>query len=186
MAGNVLGQEILGSVDYAIDHLPTIRLLVVLGHSHCGAVTATVDAFLDAAGYLGFSKDHQLRSIVNQLFPAVRLGYDSLHETYGRNAADSPGYREALTETSSAINAALMASLLQFDLDAHRQDQIKAVFGIYDLDTRRVDVPGVGKNESITSRLLDPPADADGFRALGLEVSAGPVVRRLMEESVPS
>src|SRR5215469_3574083 len=40
VAGNVLGQECLGSLRYAVLHFPkTLKLLVVLAHAKCGAVT---------------------------------------------------------------------------------------------------------------------------------------------------
>ena len=39
-AGNVVDDDVLGSIEYAVEHLGT-PLVVVLGHSCCGAVTAT-------------------------------------------------------------------------------------------------------------------------------------------------
>ena len=39
-AGNVVDEDVLGSIEYAVEHLGT-PLVVVLGHSNCGAVTAT-------------------------------------------------------------------------------------------------------------------------------------------------
>ena len=46
VAGNVLGVECLGSIDYAVSHLgKSLKLVVVLGHSTCGAVTAAVDSY---------------------------------------------------------------------------------------------------------------------------------------------
>lgn len=39
-AGNVVDEDVLGSIEYAVEHLGT-PLVVVLGHSYCGAVTAT-------------------------------------------------------------------------------------------------------------------------------------------------
>ena len=39
-AGNVVDKDVLGSIEYAVEHLGT-PLVVVLGHSSCGAVTAT-------------------------------------------------------------------------------------------------------------------------------------------------
>ena len=39
-AGNVVDDDVLGSIEYAVEHLET-SLVVVLGHSCCGAVTAT-------------------------------------------------------------------------------------------------------------------------------------------------
>ena len=41
VAGNVMDHHQLGSVEYAADHLGT-NLVVVLGHTHCGAVGATI------------------------------------------------------------------------------------------------------------------------------------------------
>ncbi len=43
VAGNVMDKHQLGSVEYAADHLGT-RLVVVLGHEHCGAVGAAMGA----------------------------------------------------------------------------------------------------------------------------------------------
>lgn len=39
-AGNVVDKHVLGSIEYAVEHLGT-SLVVVMGHSSCGAVTAT-------------------------------------------------------------------------------------------------------------------------------------------------
>ena len=39
-AGNVVDEDVLGSIEYAVEHLET-SLVVVMGHSRCGAVTAT-------------------------------------------------------------------------------------------------------------------------------------------------
>ena len=39
-AGNVIDKHVLGSIEYAVEHLGT-ALVVVMGHSSCGAVTAT-------------------------------------------------------------------------------------------------------------------------------------------------
>jgi carbonic anhydrase len=42
VAGNVIDPVVLGSIEYAAEHLHT-HLLVVLGHEGCGAVKATLD-----------------------------------------------------------------------------------------------------------------------------------------------
>jgi carbonic anhydrase len=43
VAGNVIAADVLGSIQYAVRHLET-RLLVVMGHEECGAVTAAVES----------------------------------------------------------------------------------------------------------------------------------------------
>src|SRR6185312_15123878 len=47
VAGNVLGIECLGSIDFAVARMKSIRLLTVLGHTNCGAVTSAVDMYLE-------------------------------------------------------------------------------------------------------------------------------------------
>ena len=42
-AGNLVDDHGLGSIEYAVDHLGT-RLIVVLGHSRCGAVKAALES----------------------------------------------------------------------------------------------------------------------------------------------
>lgn len=61
VAGNVMDQVALGSVEYGVEHLKT-PLLVVLGHEKCGAVKATVDGG-EAPGSIG--------AIVAKIKPAV-------------------------------------------------------------------------------------------------------------------
>ncbi|HEX4794158.1 MAG TPA: carbonic anhydrase [Humisphaera sp.] len=41
VAGNVVDPDMLGSIEYAVEHLHT-HLIVVLGHDNCGAVTAAI------------------------------------------------------------------------------------------------------------------------------------------------
>ena len=61
VAGNIVDDVALGSVEYAVDHLGT-KLVIVLGHGNCGAVTATVQGG-EAHGHIG--------SIVRTIAPAV-------------------------------------------------------------------------------------------------------------------
>ena len=49
VAGNVVDTDVTASIEYAVDHLDT-RLVVVLGHSGCGAVTATINHLRDPDG----------------------------------------------------------------------------------------------------------------------------------------
>ena len=43
VAGNVMDNHQIGSVEYAAEHLGS-KLLVILGHTHCGAVGATISS----------------------------------------------------------------------------------------------------------------------------------------------
>ena len=72
VAGNTLGDDVRGSLNYAIEHLgESLKLIVVLGHSGCGAVTAAADVFLDPSGYLSLASKHSIRSMVDRLLVVV-------------------------------------------------------------------------------------------------------------------
>ncbi len=65
VAGNVINDEGLGSVEYSVDHLGS-RLILVLGHQNCGAVKAareTIAAKGNAPGHI--------ESLVTAIKPAV-------------------------------------------------------------------------------------------------------------------
>jgi len=61
LPGHFLIDEVLGSIEYAVEHLGT-RLIVVLGHERCGAVEAVVKG-AEASGHIG--------SLVKAIKPAV-------------------------------------------------------------------------------------------------------------------
>ena len=65
VAGNVIDDHGLGSIEYAVDHL-AVRLIVVLGHQRCGAVKAakeTIAAKTEAPAHI--------QSLVTAIQPAV-------------------------------------------------------------------------------------------------------------------
>jgi carbonic anhydrase len=66
VAGNVVAPSQVGSVEFAAERFGT-RLVVVLGHSQCGAVTATLEELRRPDE--GTSRN--LRSIVNRIRPSV-------------------------------------------------------------------------------------------------------------------
>ncbi len=60
VAGNVMDHHQLGSVEYAADHLGT-NLVVVLGHTHCGAVGAALTSNPD--GFVKYITDEIKKAI---------------------------------------------------------------------------------------------------------------------------
>ena len=65
VAGNVINDEGLGSIEYAIDHLGS-RLILVLGHQRCGAVQAAKETIAAK----GKAPAH-IQSLVTAIKPAV-------------------------------------------------------------------------------------------------------------------
>ena len=66
VAGNIVAPSQVGSVEFAAERFGT-RLVVVLGHSNCGAILAT----LEQLGRPGGSESPNLRSIVDRVRPSV-------------------------------------------------------------------------------------------------------------------
>ena len=62
LAGNIVDNVALGSIEYAVEHLGS-KLIVVLGHGKCGAVTAATQG-ADAPGHVG--------AVVKAIQPAVK------------------------------------------------------------------------------------------------------------------
>jgi carbonic anhydrase len=66
VAGNVIADDVMGSLSYAAEHLNT-QLFVVMGHEGCGAVTAAVDALL------GHSKQTEhIESLLKMITPGLK------------------------------------------------------------------------------------------------------------------
>ena len=73
LAGNVCGANTTGSVEYGLCHVNT-PLLVVLGHSHCGAVTAVSEA---TKGH-GHALERNIPPLVAPIGPAVKRAIDQM------------------------------------------------------------------------------------------------------------
>ena len=66
VAGNIVAPSQIGSVEFAAARFET-RLVVVLGHTNCGAIQATVDEL----GRRSEEQSRNLRSIVDRIRPSV-------------------------------------------------------------------------------------------------------------------
>ena len=114
-AGNLVDDHALGSIEYAVGHLG-VRLIVVLGHQRCGAVSAAL-ASDTAPGHV--------QSLVRDIQPAVQA------------EKGKPG--DALTNTI-AENAREIAGRIhqQAELGEAGKD-VRIVPAVYNLDTGKVD-----------------------------------------------
>jgi len=77
VAGNIVAPSQVGSVEFAAARFGT-RLVVVLGHSQCGAIVATLEELQRPTE----NQSPNLRSIVNRVRPSVveLLGTDLRHD----------------------------------------------------------------------------------------------------------
>jgi carbonic anhydrase len=166
VAGNGLGTEVLGSMKYAVDHLGgSLKLIVVLGHSGCGALTAAVDVFLNPGDYLPLATKHSLRNILDRLLIVVQTSAKKLLAVFGPDIVHRPGYRQALIEASIVTNAALEAYSIQQEFGTGEPDELRTVYGVYLLEIREVWVPRLGNIKG--TGLAAAPQDLAGFVSLG-------------------
>lgn len=96
VAGNVLARSQVGSIEFAVEVFGT-PLVVVLGHSQCGAVKAAVSAVVDGHRY----DSPNVRALVERIHPAV-----------DRAVATSPADREALLTAAVRENVLLSVERL--------------------------------------------------------------------------
>ncbi len=67
VAGNIVAASQIGSIEFAAERFGT-RLVVVLGHTSCGAILATVEELSQPAS----GQSRNLRSIVDRVRPSVQ------------------------------------------------------------------------------------------------------------------
>jgi carbonic anhydrase len=174
VAGNVLGDVCLGSVDYAVEALSeSVKVVVVLGHSGCGAVTAAVDAYLRPLKYWSRTTTPSLRSILQKIFVSVREGADTLDASWGPNAREKPGFRDALIETAVALNAAQGAFALRQEIEAAGRWEIEVLYGVYNMFNHQVSMPNdpfrPPADENV--RLAPAPSNPREFASLAREMA---------------
>ena len=111
IAGNVVDDLAMGSIEYGVEHLGA-PLLVVMGHESCGAVTAAYDNVNK-----GTEAEGNIEAIVEKIAPAVN-GAASIEDASHKNVKD------------------VIAELNQDEIIKHLVDsgKLKVVGAYYDLD----------------------------------------------------
>ena len=184
VAGGVLGESAMGSLDYAVAQLPTVQLALVLGHTGCGAVTAAVDTYLRPDTYVAMGDSRPLLALVHNLLGPVRLAAHTLEEVHGSDVVSREHYREALIEMAVVANAGVIAAAIgarntrRAGVVGRRVD---TGFAVYDLVSRRIGLPG--SVSSWIPGIADAPVDHDAFSHWLREVAFGPRVSALLEST---
>ncbi len=108
VAGNMITPEIIGSLEYGAIVLGT-KVILVMGHSNCGAVKATIH---------GESVPGQISSLFPHIQPAV--------DQAGTNL-------EAATKANAKIQATLLSQSSTVISGMVKENKLKVVAGYYDL-----------------------------------------------------
>ncbi|HEX4709360.1 carbonic anhydrase [Phenylobacterium sp.] len=124
VAGNVVDDVVLASIEYSVIHLGA-TLVMVLGHQRCGAVSATLDA-LNGHGSEA-DQDTKIAALAAFISPAVKAAppaaQDKLDAAISLNVANSAA---AIVARSPPLKTRVSAG------------RLKIVAARYDLDDGRV------------------------------------------------
>jgi carbonic anhydrase len=122
VAGNIVDSDVVGSIQYAVEHLDN-KLIVVLGHQNCGAVTAALSPSDQ-------TKDEppELRKLLDRIRPAI--------ETVDRDQE-----REELI--TAAVEANALASVQQLRqvpsiAAAIKTKNVKLFGAVYHVDSGKI------------------------------------------------
>ena len=169
IAGNVLGSECLGSLHYALRNLQeSLKVVVVLGHAKCGAVTAAVDTHMSPNAYANIACTFPLRSLIDQIQIAVRGASHALETYLGTAIHDKSMFRSLLVGITAYVNAAVSALELQRELNLYGNTGPQVVFGIYDFDSLRVQSSPALDSE--LHRLRPAPRNAEELSDYAMEI----------------
>ena len=113
IAGNIATPEVVASLEYGVAILG-VRILLVLGHTSCGAVTAAMTT-ADPPG--------QIRVLYHRLQPAVER---------------SGGVLRKAVEINAGLQAEMLRGSSSVIRDAIHAGRLRVASGVYDLATGRV------------------------------------------------
>jgi len=123
-AGQVVDRAVLGSLQYGVEHLKT-SLLVVLGHSDCSAVRATVEAIQKKSKPTGTDVDALVAAIRPAVVEAEQTGADKTN----------------VVSVSTDINVERMVAHLKTVAvlkEASTLRKVKIIGAVYSLETGQV------------------------------------------------
>ena len=124
IAGNVLNEDILGSMEFGTKVVGT-KIIMVLGHTKCGAIVGACNNV-----QLG-----SLTQLLDKVKPAIEQETTTQTERHGKNTEFVNNVTEInvhLTIKKIKDESPIISELLQ-------EGKIKIVGGVYDVDTGKVD-----------------------------------------------
>jgi carbonic anhydrase len=138
VAGNVVAPSLVGSVEFAVTSFGT-ELVVVMGHTHCGVIAATVDGLVAGKAFSANISD-----IIDRIRPAIE------HVVRPLPSVSGPVDRAALLSAATRANVRASAQQLrrgsELLADLSARGRVVVVGAEYSLETGDVDffdgVPG--------------------------------------------
>lgn len=128
VAGNIVAPSQVGSVEFAAEQYDC-SVVVVLGHSHCGAIQATIDVLTQPEK----RSSGNLLSIVNRVRPSVEI----LMQTELKHDLEKLSKHAVRSNVFASVNQLRHGSAVLENLIA--QGKLKIVGAEYSLETGKVE-----------------------------------------------
>ncbi|MEO8270184.1 MAG: carbonic anhydrase, partial [Aureliella sp.] len=132
VAGNVIGTKSLGSLEYATG-VAGVKLVVVLGHTRCGAVTSAVRLVAAGESAQTTTGCQHLQAIVDEIAPSVNERSPNLLKTVSNEEfeweVDQVAARNVLRTASEVLRR---SDVIRTGGD---QGRVKVVGALYDVKT---------------------------------------------------
>jgi len=123
VAGNILNEDIIGSMEFSCK-IKASKLIVVLGHTKCGAIQGACDNV-----QLG-----NLTGLLNKIKPAIEVETSTIAERNGSNRT----FVENVTVNNINLIVAKIKEESAILAEMEKANQIKILGGLYDVDTGKV------------------------------------------------
>lgn len=123
VAGNFENEDILGSLEFA-SAVAGARVILVLGHEHCGAVKGAIDGV--DMGHLG--------GMLENLAPAV----EHFADYEGERSSDNPELVHLVAEQNVRQTVADIRARSEVLRELEARGELRIVGGMYDMETGRV------------------------------------------------
>ena len=120
IAGNILNEDILGSMEFACK-IAGSKLIVVLGHTNCGAIIGACDDI----------KLGHLTTLVNKIKPSIEIESETESERNGRNIKFVENV--SVNNVRLAVEGIRRRSPILSEME--REKKIKIIGGMYDVET---------------------------------------------------
>ncbi|HRP68864.1 MAG TPA: carbonic anhydrase family protein [Turneriella sp.] len=123
IAGNVINEDILGSIEFAVK-LAGCKIVVVLGHTKCGAVT----------GACNHVEMGNLTGLLKKISPAIQAEHTIVNNRNGTNES----FVERVIDLNVANSIREIRRNSPIIRDMEQQKIIEIVGGVYDIDSGTV------------------------------------------------
>lgn len=123
IAGNVLNDDIIGSMEFGCK-LAGSKVVVIMGHTRCGAVTGACDHVT-----LG-----KLTGLLQKITPAIEQETETTGDRSGKNQV----FVRNVTENNVHITVEEVRESSPILTEMEKQGEIKIVGALYDVDNGRV------------------------------------------------